>query len=86
MSTHVWNKLDTQVQEWVLQAAAESSEFQRQLWRKKTIESLEQAKAEGVTVYEVDQSLFAEKVQPMYDAIEDETIKTLVNQIREVKP
>jgi tripartite ATP-independent transporter DctP family solute receptor len=52
----------------------------------KTIESLEQAKAEGVTVYDVDQKLFAEKVQPMYEAIEDEAIKTLVSRIRKVSP
>jgi hypothetical protein len=30
--------------------------------------------------------LFAEKVQPMYEAIEDEAIKTLVSRIREVSP
>lgn len=86
ISTTIWNKLDPQVQAWVQQAADESSDHQRELWRKKTLESLEQAKAEGVTVYEVDQSLFAEKIQPMYEAIEDETIKMLVTQIREVKP
>jgi len=86
VSTKIWNKLDPHVQQWIQQAADESSDFQRQLWREKTLESLEQAEAEGVTVYEVDQSLFAEKVQPMYEAIEDETIKSLVNEIREVNP
>ncbi len=85
ISTKVWDKLSPQIQEWVQQAADESSVFQRELWKKKTAESLEQAKAEGVTVYDVDQSLFADKVQPMYDAIKDETIKELVKQIREVK-
>ncbi len=85
MSTIVWDKLTPQVQAWVQQAADESSDYQRELWRVKTAESLEQAKAEGVTVYDVDQSLFAAKVQPMYDALEDETIKDLIKQIREVK-
>jgi tripartite ATP-independent transporter DctP family solute receptor len=86
ISTKIWNKLDSQVKEWVQQAADESSDHQRELWRKKTIESLEQAKAEGVTVYDVDQKLFAEKVQSMYEAIEDEAIKTLVSRIRKVSP
>ncbi|MHC4998442.1 MAG: TRAP transporter substrate-binding protein [Planctomycetota bacterium] len=86
ISTKIWNKLDLQVKEWVQQAADESSDHQRELWRKKTIESLEQAKAEGVTVYDVDQKLFAEKVQSMYEAIEDEAIKTLVSRIRKVSP
>ena len=85
IGTKTWDTLSPQVQQWVQQAADESSEFQRELWRKKTAESLEEAKAEGVTVYEVDQTLFSAKVQPMYDAIKDETIKELVTQIREVK-
>ena len=86
MSTIVWNKLSPEVQGWVQQAADESCEYQRELWRNKTQESLEYAKTEGVTIYEVDQSLFAEKVQPMYDKIGDERIKELVKRIREVKP
>lgn len=86
ISTKIWSKLDPQVRRWLQQAASESSDFQRELWTRKTRESLEQAKAEGVTIYEVDQSLFAEKVQPMYEAIENETIKMLVTRMREVKP
>ena len=86
ISTKIWDKLDPQVQGWLQQAADESSDYQRELWQKKTAESLEQAKAEGVTVYEVDQSLFAKKVQPMYEALEDEAIKQLVIRMRQVKP
>jgi len=84
ISTQVWEKLDPQVQAWLQQAAGESSEYQRELWTKKTLESLKQAEAEGVTIYEVDQSLFAEKVQPMYKALKDERIIQLVKQIRQV--
>jgi tripartite ATP-independent transporter DctP family solute receptor len=85
VGTKTWDRLSPQVQQWVQQAADESSVFQRKLWRKKTIESLEEAKAEGVTVCDVDQSLFSAKVQPMYDAIKDEKVKKLVTRIREVK-
>ena len=67
------------------QAADESSDYQRELWRNKTIEALEQAKAEGVTIHEVDQSLFAEKVKPMYDNLKDEKIIKLVKQIRQIE-
>ena len=86
ISSKIWNTLTPQVQAWHQQAADESSKFQRKLWTQKTIESLEQAQTEGVTVYNVDQSLFAEQVQPMYDAIEDKNIKDLVKRIRKVKP
>ena len=86
VSTKIWQGLDPQVQQWLQLAADESSVFQRKLWKEKTLESLEEAKAEGVTIYEVDQSLFAKKVQPMYDAIDDKKIKDLVTRIREVNP
>lgn len=85
IGTKSWNALSKQQQQWVQQAADESSIYQRKLWKEKTVEDLKKAQEEGVTVYEVDQSLFAEKVKPMYDAIDDEMIKTLVSQIREVK-
>ncbi len=86
IGTKTWQGLDPQVQKWVQQAADESSVFQRKLWKEKTIQSLEEAKADGVTIYEVDKSLFAEKVKPMYDAIENEKVKDLVERMRKVKP
>ncbi len=86
ISTIAWDKLSPQVQEWLQTAADESSVFQRQLWKEKTQESLEQAKTEGVTIYKVDTTVFAEKVKPMYDAIKDENIKNLIVEMREVKP
>ncbi len=86
IGTKAWQRLDPQVQKWVQQAADESSIFQRKLWKKMTIESLKEAKADGVTIYEVDKSLFAEKVKPMYEAIENEKVKDLVARIRKVKP
>ncbi len=86
IGTKAWQRLDPQVQKWVQQAADESSVFQRKLWKKMTIESLDEAKANGVTIYEVDKSLFAEKVKPMYDAIKNEKVRDLVVRIRKVKP
>lgn len=86
ISTKTWQSLDPQVQKWVQQAADESSVFQRKLWKEKTIQSLEEAKADGVTIYEVDKSLFAEKVKPMYEAIDNEKVKDLVERMRKVKP
>lgn len=84
MSTRVWKKLSPQVQAWVQQAADESSIYQRELWREETIASLEKAKAEGVTVYEVDTALFAAKVQPMLQAVENQEVQTLLKGIGEV--
>jgi tripartite ATP-independent transporter DctP family solute receptor len=84
MSSRVWEKLDPQEQGWVQQAATESVDFQRQLWQQKTIEALEQAKAEGVTIYEVDTAAFAEKVAPMLAEVENAEVRALLKQIAEV--
>jgi tripartite ATP-independent transporter DctP family solute receptor len=85
MSSKVWDRLDPQVQAWVQQAANESSEYQRELWIKESTAALEKAKAEGVTVYEVDIAAFAAKVAPMLSAVEDADVRRLLEQIAEVK-
>lgn len=85
MSSRVWEKLDPQVQGWVQQAATESVAFQRKLWQEKTLEALEQAKAEGVTVYEVDTAAFAAKVAPMLAEVENPEVRDLLIQITEVE-
>ena len=85
ISSKVWNKFDPQVREWVQQAADDSSEFQRKLWEEKTVEALEHAKAEGVTVYEVDTAAFAGKVASMLEEVENPEVRGLLKQIAEVK-
>jgi tripartite ATP-independent transporter DctP family solute receptor len=81
ISTKIWNTLDPKVQDWVSQAARESAVYQRELWEKQTVEALEKAKAEGVTVYEVDVAAFAAKVAPMLEQVENPEVRTLLKQI-----
>jgi len=83
IGTRTWDRLSPQIREWIQQAADDSSAFQRDLWRKETIRSLEIARAEGVTIYEVDQAPFVAKVAPMFDEIENPAVRSLVVQIRE---
>jgi len=85
MSSRVWDKLDPQVQAWVQQAADESSTFQRELWKKKTVEAMERARAEGVTIHEVDVAAFADKVAAMLQQVENPEVKALLKRIAEVK-
>lgn len=85
MSTKVWEKLDPEVQAWVQQAADDSVVFQRELWTRESDAALEQAKAEGVTVYEVDTAAFAAKVAPMLAKVNNPEVKSLLKQISEVK-
>jgi len=85
ISTKVWKKLDPQVQEWVQQAATESSDFQRKLWKEKTLEALALAKEEGVTIYEVDIAAFAAKVAPLLNNVENQQVRELLHEIAAVK-
>ena len=85
MSSKVWDNLSPEVQGWVQQAADESAEFQRKLWSEKTLEALERAKAEGVTVYEVDTAAFQAKVASMHGQVENPEVRELLKQIAEVK-
>ena len=84
ISTKVWEALDPQVQQWVQQAASESAEYQRELWRAMTLDAIEKAKAEGVTIYEVDTRAFAEKVAPMLAQVQDEEVAELLRRIANV--
>lgn len=85
ISTKVWTKLDPQTQKWLQQAAEESSVFQRKLWKEKTAEALEGAKAEGVTIYEVDTAAFAAKVAPMLESVENPEVRELLGKFKEVE-
>lgn len=84
ISTKIWNKLDQKVQDWIQQAAAESSKFQRDLWAKMTRESIEMAESEGVTIYAVEIAAFAEKVAPMLQNVNNPEVRSLVQKIAEV--
>lgn len=83
IGTKTWNRLNPQIRKWIQQAADDSSKFQRELWSRETARSLELAKAEGVTVYEVDQAPFAARVAPMLEEVKDPAVRALVREIQE---
>jgi tripartite ATP-independent transporter DctP family solute receptor len=85
IGTRTWDRLAPQIREWIQLAADESSRFQRQLWNQETARSLEVARAEGVTVYEVDLAPFAARVAPMLEEVENPAVRSLVRQIQETQ-
>jgi len=72
ISTHVWENLTPQEQSWLQQAADESAEYQRELWRISTEESLQAVKDAGVEIIYPDREPFFERVQPLYDRYRDD--------------
>ena len=86
ISTLVWNELSTQEQEWLKEAAMESSEYQKELWRKAELKALEEIQEAGVEVSYPDKEAFREKVQPMYESFsEDPEMKKIIEAIQAVE-
>jgi len=86
ISTLVWNKLSLKEQQWLKEAAMESSEYQKGIWSKSELDALEEIKKAGVKVITPDKDLFREKVQPMYDEFsQDPEMKKTIEAIQAVK-
>lgn len=85
MSTHVWNRLSAQEQEWLMDAVRESLAFQRELWAEKEAEALKIVEAAGVEIIRPDKQPFMDKVLGMYDAYKDDSVMyDLIQQIRAI--
>jgi tripartite ATP-independent transporter DctP family solute receptor len=86
VSTIVWDKLSSEEQVWLKEAAIESLEYQKKLWREAELEALEEIQKAGVTVTYPEKEKFRAMVQPMYDQFsEDEEMKQLIEAIQAVK-
>ena len=72
ISQHIWKKLSEQEKTWIQQAATESVAVERKLWSESVKKSLAEVQKAGVTIYYPDKSLFAEKVDEVYDSYKDQ--------------
>ena len=85
MSAKVWNSLSPQIQQWVQEAADESSVFQRKLWKEKTDEAIAAVKEEGVKIFYPDKEPFMKKVAPMLEKYDGTPVGDILTQIREIE-
>ena len=86
ISTVVWNDLSDQEKQWLQEAADESYEYEKKLWREATLEALEEVQKAGVKIYHPDKALFEKKVQPMIDELKsDKEIFDLIQKIKAIK-
>lgn len=86
IGTVAWNKLSKKEQQWLKEAAEESTKYQKEIWREAELEALEEVKKAGVEVFRVDKDAFREKVQPMYDEFsKDPKLKILIDKIQKTE-
>lgn len=85
MSRVVWESLNSQEQEWLMQAVEESVDQQRIYWKESVDESLAAVKAAGVEVIHPDKAPFQAKVIDMYDSYKGTSIYDLIQEIQAVE-
>ena len=85
ISTVVWGKLSSQQQQILQEAADESVEFQRKLWKEFVQESLDKVAAAGVTITKPDKQPFRDAAKPMLEKYRDTEIGKLAKKIIEVQ-
>tara|TARA_R110000765_G_scaffold6939_6_gene22659 strand:- start:2951 stop:3928 length:978 start_codon:yes stop_codon:yes gene_type:complete len=84
IGTYVWDKLNEQEQNWLNESVEESVKYQRILWAEAEEEALREVQKAGVKIFRPDKSLFAEKVQSIYEGYKgDSEIYPLIKQIQE---
>ncbi len=86
IGTPIWNQLSPQEQKWLKEAAMESSEYEKEVWREAELHALEEIKKAGVTVIEANKDDFRELVKPMYDEFSlDPKMRTIIEEIQNIK-
>ncbi|MCB0437082.1 MAG: TRAP transporter substrate-binding protein DctP, partial [Mangrovimonas sp.] len=84
VSTHLWNSLSEQEQQWLQEAADRSVKYQRELWAKSEKEALEAVEKEGVKIVYPDKKPFEEAVKGIYKQYEeDKDMSKLIHDIQQ---
>jgi tripartite ATP-independent transporter DctP family solute receptor len=85
ISMETWKKLPQDVQKIVQEAANESAQYQRQLWKEATEESLKKVQEQGVKVYHPDKTAFRQKVRKMHESYKGTEVGELMVEIERVQ-
>ena len=84
MSEKIWSNLTSGQQEMIQQAADESMQYQRGVWKEMVEESLQKAGESGVEVGVPDKGPFMDKVKPLYNEFAGTAIGRMAERIRAV--
>jgi len=82
----VWNQLTAQEKKWLKQAAMESLEYEKKIWREAELHALEEVKKAGVKVTKAKKDEFRKLVKPMYDEFSlDPVLREIIENIQKEK-
>lgn len=86
ISTIWWNKLSSQEQQWLQEAADESSVYQFKIWKEAEKEAMKAVKEAGVEIIYPEKEPFIEKVESLYQSYknQDPELYELARRIQEV--
>ena len=85
MSMKTWNKLPANIQQMVQEAANESLQHQKLLWKEMTQQALETVQARGVKVYHPDKKAFRQKVTQMHESYKGTEVGELIAEVDKVQ-
>jgi tripartite ATP-independent transporter DctP family solute receptor len=85
ISSRTWSRLSEQERQWLMQAAHESSLFQRRAWDAAVEESLALMRDQGVEILEVDILPFMQATESVRQKYAEGPIKDLMQQIQAVE-
>jgi len=83
MSKVIWDKLNTQEQTWLQQAANESVLIERTLWAAAEEKALIEIEKAGVKIIKPDKKLFSDKVKNIHESYREN--KKIYNYIKRIK-
>ena len=86
ISTHSWNRLSEQEQQWLQKATKDAVAYQREIWTKAVNDTLDKLVKEGIEIVHPDKKAFQKKVEPLYEKLKKEKneLYPIVEQIRKV--
>ncbi|KPJ69936.1 C4-dicarboxylate ABC transporter substrate-binding protein [candidate division WOR-1 bacterium DG_54_3] len=86
ISTKFWDDLSPEFQQWLQEAANESEQHQKRLWKEATQRALEEVQRSGVKIYHPNKKPFIEGVDSLFEEYRKEPrIYGLIHRIREVR-
>ena len=85
VSTHVWKRLSPQQQVWLQEAADESIDYQRELWKESSEHALQEVEKAGVEIIHPDKTPFRRAVRTMFQSYEGTPVSELLKEIDSIR-